>query len=241
MNFLSEKKYSVRACETDHLGYMRLSAIFQIMQETAEMNAKKLGFSYDYVVENNELWVLSRIKAKFEKAPKRQDELIVKTWPVGKSRIFGLRDYTIGLNSNLIGKVTSSWVLIDTKRRSIKRMRDFPKSNLASVFTEMAPKVKVPKDLELIDRRIVKKSELDINNHVNDAIYFNWVTDSLSTDLYESFMIDEITANYINETKLDDQIDVYHGIADNNLTVIIKNETNGKTAFSAVLSLAPRN
>ncbi len=241
MNLLSEKEFSVRACETDHLGLMRLSAIFQVLQETAEMNAKRLGFSYDYVTENQEIWVLSRMHAKFTKVPKWQDPLKINTWPVGQNRIFGIRDYTIKLDDNLIGTVTSSWVLIDLNKRRIKRMRNFPKSSINPVFDQIAQKVDLPNDLELISKRVAQKSELDINNHVNNAIYFNWITDTMSLDLYNKYYISEITVNYQNETRLGEKIAIYHNLNGSLLTIVIENETTGKTAFIAKVGLTPRD
>lgn len=233
--------YKIRACETDHLGQLKLSAIFQLMQETAEENAKTLNLNYSKIKDNKEIWVLSRIHAKFYNIPKWENKIKIKTWPVGVKGIFAVRDYSIETDQGkLIGKVTSSWLIVDAINRRVKRMREFPESTLEPVFEQIAQKVKAPKEGELVASREVQKSELDINKHVNNAIYYNWITDSLSLEQYNKYMINELSVNYSAEARLGDTIDIYHYQDDDCLYITVKNRTTENTALVARVLLGER-
>ncbi len=242
MDLSTTKTFKIRACETDHLGQLKLSAIFQLMQEAADKNAKKLKLSYDKMNRLNEIWVLSRIHAKFFNIPKWEDEIKIKTWPVGVDGIFAIRDYLIQTTKgDLVGKITSSWLIVDAKKRRVKKMRDFPKSSDDRVLDKSAERVRSPKEMTLVSTREVQKSELDVNKHVNNAIYYNWITDSLSLEIYNEFMIDEILLNYSSETRLGDKIGMYHNkISDKELYVIAKNENLEKIALVAKINLSKR-
>lgn len=242
MNLATTKKFSVRISETDYLGHMKLSAIFQLMQETAEENAKLINLTYDKASDNNEIWVLSRIHAKFSQIPRSEDIIKIKTWPLGPKGVFAVREYLITTEKeDLIGKITSSWLIIDAKKRNIKRMRDFPKSELGPVFDDIAKKIRLPEHEKLVSTRTVQMSELDINKHVNNAVYYNWITDSLSLEQYNKYMISEISLNYSAETKFGEIIDIYHSQGENYLYVIAKNQATNETALVAKLKMKERS
>ncbi|MFP4456938.1 MAG: acyl-[acyl-carrier-protein] thioesterase [Clostridia bacterium] len=233
--------YKIRACETDHLGHLKLSAIFQLMQETAEDNAKTLKLNYEEINQNKEIWVLSRIHAKFFNIPKWENKVKIKTWPVGVKGIFAVRDYLIKtVDMKSVGKITSSWLIVDAVNRRVKRMRNFPESSLTPLFAEIAQKVKAPSEGYLVTSRKVQKSELDVNKHVNNAVYYNWITDSLDLDQYNKNMISELSVNYSAEARLGDAIDIYHYHKGNYLYITAKNITTKRNALVAKALLSDR-
>jgi len=242
LDLSTTQNFKIRACETDHLGQLKLSAIFQLMQEAAEANAKTLKLNYNEINANNEIWVLSRIKAKFFNIPKWEDKISIKTWPMGVDGIFAIRDYLIKTtDDDLVGKITSSWLIVDAKNRRVKRMREFPEGSNDFILGQSAEKIRPPKEMRLIYERIVRKSELDVNKHVNNAIYYNWITDSLSLESYNKYMINEISVNYSSETRLGDKIGIYHSkINDNKLYITAKNESLEKISLIAKIQLSER-
>ena len=54
--------------QTDIREEMRPSAFLNIAQELANFHADKLGFGYDDLIKSEQVWVLSRIRVKFNRA-----------------------------------------------------------------------------------------------------------------------------------------------------------------------------
>jgi acyl-ACP thioesterase len=163
LDLSTTQNFKIRACETDHLGQLKLSAIFQLMQEAAEANAKTLKLNYDEINANNEIWVLSRIKAKFFNIPKWEDEISIKTWPMGVDGIFAIRDYLIKTtDDDLVGKITSSWLIVDAKNRRVKRMREFPEGSNDFILGQSAEKIR-PDSLSLESYNKYMINEISVN------------------------------------------------------------------------------
>ena len=68
------KKHTIACYEADANQLMRPTAMLDLMQEAANVNATTLGFGFDEMKETNIAWVLSRMHVRFDKLPAwRQD------------------------------------------------------------------------------------------------------------------------------------------------------------------------
>ena len=53
------------------------------------------------------------------------EEILVKTWPRGIERLFALRDFLItSRQGEVLGRVTSNWLLVDLTTRRPKRLEE---------------------------------------------------------------------------------------------------------------------
>ena len=97
-------------------------------------------------------------------------------------------------------------------------------------------------DLPEIARFEVRNSDLDVNGHVNNTRYAQWVTDTMTMDEHARLAIAEYEVNFLAET----------GVGD---TVVIESDADGskpdrqyqgrkttdeKPAFAVRLKLLPR-
>ena len=73
------KDYTITCYEADANQLMRPTAMLDLMQEAANVNASTLGFGYDEMINSNTAWVLSRTHVKFINTPKWRDEVNLKT------------------------------------------------------------------------------------------------------------------------------------------------------------------
>ena len=179
-------KYSfkVRTYECDTEGLATMPSICNYLQEAASIHAGELGFSksdFDLSGENIS-WVLTRLIVNMETYPRWGDEVIVETFPRGGRRIAAWRDFEIkDAAGTVLGVATSEWMIIDlTARKAVA----IPQSVLSCKNDSVVPvlganpfsKLRFPnKCPDPVFSSRAQKSHIDLNGHVNNVRYIEWM------------------------------------------------------------------
>ena len=206
------KDYTITCYEADANQFMRPTAMLDLMQEAANVNASTLGFGYDEMMNSNTAWVLSRIHVKFNNTPKWRDEVNLKTWHKGVSKLFYLRDFILSdKEGNPMVLATTSWLIIDMNTRRLVRNSDLALSDTAMHAIETpADKVVVPVDIEpeLVRKHPVTWSEVDTNGHVNNVKYVTWAIDAVKPEDIKEHPLKELLINYDAEVMPGDTVKI---------------------------------
>ena len=206
------KNYTITCYEADANQLMRPTAMLDLMQEAANVNASALGFGYDEMMNSNTAWVLSRIHVKFNNTPKWRDEVNLKTWHKGVSKLFYLRDFILSdKEGNPMVLATTSWLIIDMNTRRLVRNSDLALNNTAIHAIETpADKVVVPVDIEpeLVRKHPVTWSEIDTNGHVNNVKYAVWAIDAVKHEDIKERPLKELLINYDAEVMPGDVVKI---------------------------------
>lgn len=206
------KDYTITCYEADANQLMRPTAMLDLMQEAANVNASTLGFGYDEMMNSNTAWVLSRIHVKFNNTPKWRDEVNLKTWHKGVSKLFYLRDFILSdKEGNPMVLATTSWLIIDMNTRRLVRNSDLALSDIAIHAIETpADKVVIPVDIEpeLVRKHPVTWSEIDTNGHVNNVKYAVWAIDAVKQEDIKEKPLKELLINYDAEVMPGDVVKI---------------------------------
>ncbi len=206
------KDYTITCYEADANQLMRPTAMLDLMQEAANVNASTLGFGYDEMMNSNIAWVLSRIHVKFNSTPRWRDEVNLKTWHKGVSKLFYLRDFILSdKEGNPMVLATTSWLIIDMNTRRLVRNSDLALSDTAMHAIETpADKVVVPVDIEpeLVRKHPVTWSEIDTNGHVNNVKYAVWALDAVKLEDIKKRPLKELLINYDAEVMPGDVVKI---------------------------------
>ena len=206
------KDHTITCYEADANQLMRPTAMLDLMQEAANVNASTLGFGYDEMMNSNTAWVLSRIHVKFNNTPKWRDEVNLKTWHKGVSKLFYLRDFILSdKEGNPMVLATTSWLIIDMNTRRLVRNSDLALSDTAIHAIETpADKVVVPVDIEpeLVRKHPVTWSEIDTNGHVNNVKYAVWAIDAVKQEDIKERPLKELLINYDAEVMPGDVVKI---------------------------------
>ena len=206
------KDYTITCYEADANQLMRPTAMLDLMQEAANVNASTLGFGYDEMINSNTAWVLSRTHVKFINTPKWRDEVNLKTWHKGVSKLFYLRDFILSdKEGNPLVLATTSWLIIDMNTRRLVRNSDLALSDTAmDAIAEPADKVVVPVDVEpeLVRKHPITWSEIDTNGHVNNVKYVVWAIDAVKPEDIKARPLKEVLINYDAEVMPGDVVKI---------------------------------
>ena len=214
MKSLSET-FKIKSYETDLTARLKPQSLMLLMQEMANLHADALGFGYDRLMEKGIIWVLSRSHVVFDRIPEWREEVIMETWHKGSDKLFGLRDFKMtDLQGEEILRGTTSWLIIGTQNRRLQRIEqhignDHPSVNMIHAIEEPAPKLTSPSEIEFKKNREVEYSDIDMNNHTNNARYMEWALDCIHSLIPDGDFIREFIINFNSESRLGEILDHY--------------------------------
>ncbi|MGB9735574.1 MAG: acyl-[acyl-carrier-protein] thioesterase [bacterium] len=206
-----EQTFIIRSYDVDPVWRLRLSSFFHFMQEVAVNHSYDLGVGYHDLEKYGMFWVLSRIKLIIKKMPSWGETINVITWPKGRNKLFALRDFLVVNTSNeeLIS-ATSLWLLINKNNHKPLRMQslpvNLPENDGKHALNEQLEKIRAFEHIEQSYERDVMVEDLDVNYHVNNARYIDWILDCFDPSFLASNNIKSIQVNYTDEAGYKDRI-----------------------------------
>lgn len=206
-NYFFEETFTIRSSEIAPDGKATLPAICNLLQEIAGNHALQLDFDISHLMEKNMTWVLHRLHVTMDRFPKWRDTITIRTWPSSGDTLRAYRDFLIlDADGHELGRSLSYWLILnlDTRRpiRIPQSILSMAPNNLDHVLE--IRKKRLPAFEDLSNKRTfhVRKSDLDLNNHVNNVKYIEWALSGLPLDQKAR----EIDIEFHSECGLEDQI-----------------------------------
>ena len=204
-------EYTIHYFQVDVRSNATLVVLCQFMQESAWNHAEHLGLGFSHLSKMDFIWILSRQLLKIYSYPKWGDVIQVQTWPTGKDKLFCYRDFRI-LDSagSTIGEATTSWFVIDLTSRKPQRTDsyfhvDLP-NDVARVFPGKLNRLNPVSQTDHTRMIQVTYGDLDINEHVNNVRYIDWILNTLPFDHLKTHILAEFEINYLSESSYNDEI-----------------------------------
>ncbi|NDK56879.1 acyl-[acyl-carrier-protein] thioesterase [Pontibacter fetidus] len=209
-SYPSKSQFIVRSSEIDYHGNATIPALVSYMQEAAWENTHSMGISMYDLLERGLTWVLQRMRVEMFRYPKHGETIVVETWASGRERVFLHRDFRIYSSKNeLLGQATSVWLVMDVIKRQLVSVPDFIMEVEVVPTHEPLPlaKGKLPQLQEpaYTQRMPVRWHDIDLNRHVTNTRYLQWILDTLPTEILEK-QLHEVDIIYKAESLLGDTV-----------------------------------
>lgn len=238
-NTLHTERFTIRANEVDVNGNLTLFSLCHFFQEVAGNNAKDLSFDITDLQDQDMTWVLHRMDIKINAYPKWRDTITIETWPAAGDTLRAFRNYRV-LNQEGIelGCCLSYWMMINLKTRRPVRM---PQSILDTRFTKRQHVLEVKSNriskIETLNPTSfnVRRSDTDMNLHVNNATYINWMLDSIPLEKAQS--LSDFDIIYMNESVEGDTVSsVFENAMEKTLRFQLTNQDGKVIALAEALT-----
>lgn len=226
-----ERKHKIGVDEVNRNFLLTNRALITIFENTASFFSDSLNHGILDIPKTLLTWFVVDWKIEVIKRPKYGDEITIKNWNRDAYKCFSYMDFEVYINNELYVKATSKWVLFNLKTKSYEIISDeiiniYGCHNDLSTFNN--------KELEHMNtlekysnkkRIIIRKSDLDFNNHVNNVKYFDYLT-----DYFDSCEYDKLRITYRKEIKSDDIVYLcYKKLNSKDYYTIIDKDNNIKT------------
>jgi acyl-ACP thioesterase len=203
--------FRVRFNEADAIGFATLQTIGNWLQEAADQNARAQGWAREQLQSRRLFWALTGLRISLTGYPRWRETATVATWPAGADRLFAWRDFLLMDACGVpLGAATSVWLLVnEDSRRPVRMLPEIaaaavvrPRALAHDFRTKLAPPARAQHE-----RRFhVRRSDLDVNGHVNNVTFLEWVVESVPPETIGTAHVTDITLEFHAEALLGDEI-----------------------------------
>ncbi|KAH9316394.1 hypothetical protein KI387_025021, partial [Taxus chinensis] len=215
--FLYRQTYVIRSYEVGADKTASIETLMNLLQETALNHVWAVGLAGDgfgathEMSRRNLIWVVARMQAQVDRYPSWCDVVEVDTWATasgknGMKRDWLVRDYKSG---RILARATSTWVMMNIETRRLSKIPEAVKEEIQPYFFERPCVVAHDtKKLYKLDESTAqyikseltpKRSDLDVNQHVNNVKYIGWILESVPLHILEHNELVNMTLEYKRE------------------------------------------
>jgi acyl-CoA thioester hydrolase len=179
--------FRIRHYECDALGHLNNANYVRYMQETAFDASAAAGYDHLKYEQIGHSWLIRETDIEYLKPVGYGDTIIVRTWVIDFHRVRSRRAYEFTLlgSEDLVAKAVTDWVFLET---ATSRPATIP-GDLINAFFPDGPPVNIPPRQKfpippdppegIFENRLpVIWNDLDPVQHVNNAVYLNYVEES---------------------------------------------------------------
>ena len=199
------KKIRINYSDLDFRGRLKIISILNILQDSASIHASKLGISGFELARKNFAWVVSRYQIKIVKLPGWNDDISIKTWRVPFKNLYEFRYFNIKdkTGSDIIN-AAGIWIMVKKENcRPVRLSRFLPdfmsnaNLNMTVENSDILDKIlKLPETIHCQIPFIVRINDLDLNQHVNNAVYLEWAVETIPWEFAKIYRPEKIDISF---------------------------------------------
>lgn len=189
MSKIFTRSFRVRWGELDPSGVVSPANYLRYLIETAWDWGIAMGWDADYSQNPDVFWVIRETEIRFLHPLRHNDKFDFTIWMVEWKRVRGMRCFELKFKDSdkVIAQGTQHIVYMDAKTGGPKKLSDedvdrFRLENPRVFPYEKFPKVAPAKNPFVIQRR-VEWMDLDVYDHVNNAVYVNYAEEVAAQDM----------------------------------------------------------
>ncbi|NGP86836.1 acyl-[acyl-carrier-protein] thioesterase [Fodinibius halophilus] len=223
-----EESFKIRASEVDNNHQATLPAICDLLQEIAGNHARKLSFDITDLQQDKRTWVLHRLQIQINRFPEWRESIRIKTWPSGGDGLRAHRDFLLlDDNENIIGRALSYWLILDLKSRLPvripKKILELVPRDSEHLLSPTEAEFETFEEVESNHTYNIRKTDLDLNNHLNNVKYIEWMCACLPKET----RINNLDVIFKAEAMLGDTVEALYQLKKDQHQFQIR-KTNGK-------------
>lgn len=202
MNGFLEQERFLRTEDVDFSGAWRFGDIFLAMQEAGGEHCEHNGLGVREMRAQNLAWVVTRARVQMARVPRIGETVTVRTWPKPPKHSFFPRYYQFLVGGEAVGAASTLYAQLDLTTRRMARPWLGGNDELTC---DLEPPMPLPGNLPVLEapvetcERVARYSDLDINNHVNNARYPDWFCDCFSMEHHRAWQLADVLIHYDRE------------------------------------------
>lgn len=239
-----EGGYPIDSRDVDPWNHCKPSGLMGILQEAAVAAACELHASRPEMMEKyNLFWMLARMWYRLDRPLKWNEPLNIRTWHRGGSGASSYRDFDLFVDGKPVGEAVSVWVLADADTHRLARMskiEEFQGTDGGELCKNKSlSRFKLPQEMAAAEHRAMHYSDTDINGHVNNVRYADFICDAIRMDqLGQDFYVSALQVDYLAECMAGETITLFTGEQDG-LRYVRGADAAGKSRFEGAVTLTP--
>ena len=209
-------KKQVRICSSDcdRFQCLRLSALFSMLQEISISDVERTGLTREKTLDRGLLWVISRMRVELERPIYYGETITISTIAGKRAHMMFPRYYEVRDEQNsVILRGSAIWLLISQKTREAiipeQEAIDIPGVEENGMPPLPMGLRTIESDIPAIIRKVMY-SDIDLNGHMNNTRYLDWIDDMYDMHFHEVTRFRVLQINYLKELEYGEQVTLYY-------------------------------
>lgn len=203
MGLSYQESYQVPFYDSDINQNMKIPQLLSLALQVSGRQSLSLGISDEYIYNTyNLVWIITEYVIEIKRLPKYMEEIVIETVPTSYNKLFCYRDFNVyDSNGNKILTIHSTFVLMDYDTRKVHQVVD----DLVDVYQAEKTK-KIYRGIKYSTLENPKEAtyhvrffDLDLNGHVNNSKYLEWMYDVLDVSFLKEHVPSRINLKYVKE------------------------------------------
>lgn len=210
-------------------------------QDVASRHAMFLGIDdFSLLEKDNAMWVITKTKVKINKLPLWNDDVSIRTWPMGADGVRCNRCYQIIKDNEILINGITEWVIIDATTRTLRKVETTSYPNDIDWITEKSIEEKFRRfkddftENDVVYKRLIRSGDIDVTHHTNNVTYITMLLDTFSVKELENMSLKEIEVSYINESFEGETLSIYRKKREDGTYFSIKKD-DGKVVLMGII------
>lgn len=189
----------------DMNGHIKLPDVILLSLQVSGMQSIELGVSDKAILENyNLVWIITDYDIEVIRLPRFAEEITIETEALSYNRLFCYRRFTIydEEGQDLI-HMMATFVLMDRDSRKVHAVEPEIVAPYQSDFDKKL--IRRPKYANLEEPVSkdyhVRFYDLDMNGHVNNSKYLDWIFEVMGADFLTHYIPKKINLKYVKEVR----------------------------------------
>jgi len=205
MGLTYQMKMKIPFDMADMNGHIKLPDVILLSLQVSGMQSIELGVSDKAILEDyNLVWIITDYDIEVVRLPRFAEEITIETEALSYNRLFCYRRFTIydEAGQDLI-HMMATFVLMDRDSRKVHAVEPEIVAPYQSDFDKKL--IRGPK-YESLNEPIskdyhVRFYDLDMNGHVNNSKYLDWIFEVMGADFLTQYIPKKINLKYVKEVR----------------------------------------
>ena len=205
MGLTYQMKMKIPFDMSDMNGNIKLPSLILLSLQVSGSQSAQLGVSDKEILEKyNLVWIITEYDIDVIRLPRFAEEITIETEALSYNRLFCYRRFTIYDESGqAIIQMLASFALMD---RDSRKVHSVDPEMVAPYQSEFSKKIiRGPKYTDLDNPTSkdyhVRFYDLDMNGHVNNCKYLDWIFEVMGADFLMDHIPQKINLKYVKEVR----------------------------------------
>ena len=205
MGLTYQMKMKIPFDMADMNGHIKLPDVILLSLQVSGMQSIELGVSDKTILEDyNLVWIITEYDIEVVRLPRFAEEITIETEALSYNRLFCYRRFTIydEAGQDLI-HMMATFVLMDRDSRKVHAVEPEIVAPYQSDFDKKlirGPRYEPLEELVSKDYH-VRFYDLDMNGHVNNSKYLDWIFEVMGADFLTQYIPKKINLKYVKEVR----------------------------------------
>ncbi len=204
----------VNSYDCDCKNTLKLSAVLKFMQQASSEQFASLGLPVEKLLKEGLAFLFSKITVKIERMPVCNETLHVGTALTMPKGARFMREFIIEApDGQRLISALSEWLLVNADDHKLLRPSSFLypltfQPEQLNALSDIAYQKNVT-DKTLVYTQPICYSHIDVNHHVNNAVYADFICDALPYETLKNNAIDNLSISFKKEALPGDILQIY--------------------------------